>query len=89
MNRSIPARGLLVVALLLGAVGCFRAPDISVDASGWGRKERADTTRIPPTRDHTEAKAELRKAYREIERLRRDNEKLKRRYEELKKKHDD
>lgn len=74
--------------LLVAVLGCVRTPDINVDASGW-RRERVDTTRIPETRNHEEAKAELRKAHREIERLRRENEKLKRKYEDEKRKHED
>ncbi len=90
MNRSLGSRALwAAVLLLVAAVGCIRAPDISVDASGWGSRERVDTTRIPPTSNHEEAKTELRKAYREIERLRQDNEKLKRKNKELEKKLDD
>jgi len=88
MNRSIRARGLLVTTLLVAMVGCVRTPDINVDASGW-RSERVDTTRIPETRNHEDAKAELRKAHREIERLRRENDKLKRKYEDEKRKRED
>ncbi|MBN1341362.1 MAG: hypothetical protein JXQ73_01715 [Phycisphaerae bacterium] len=88
MNRSLRVRGLMVTAILAGAVGCFRAPDVSVDASGWGR-ERPSTTSVPPTSSHDEAKAELRKAYGEIEHLRKENEKLKRKNDELERKNDE
>jgi hypothetical protein len=82
------ARGLVVAAVVV-SMGCIKTPDISVDASGWGRRDRVDTTRTPPTSDHEEAKAELRKAYAEIEHLRKENSKLKGKVKELEAKLDD
>lgn len=79
---------MAILALLALATGCFRAPDIRVDASGW-RRDRPDTTRIPKTRTHEDAKGELRKAYREIEHLRKENAKLERKNKDLEKKLDD
>lgn len=82
MNTRIRAWGLLATLFLVVAVGCFKSPDISVDASGWGR-ERPNTTRVPPTTSHDQARAELRKAYGEIEHLKKENEKLKRKNKDL------
>lgn len=73
---------MAIATILVLAVGCIKAPDIDVNASGWGR-ERPNTAYVPETRTHEEAKQELRKAHAEIEHLRRDNAKLEQKIREL------
>jgi predicted RNase H-like nuclease (RuvC/YqgF family) len=87
MKAPVRSWGLAVVTVtVVGLTACIQTPrEINVDASGW-RHERVETSTIPETRNHEEAKAELRKAYGEIERLRKENTKLKEKNEELKRK---
>ena len=91
MRRAM--MGALLCSVLIGlGPGCkVEAPrEINV-GTGYGRsrQERIDSTQIPPTADHAEARRELRKAYDRIGQLQRENERLQRKYDECKHKYED
>ena len=58
MRRMVTAAVLM--AALCMTTGCFH---MNVDAGTPARRERLDSSRVPPTRDHEHAQVELRKAY--------------------------
>ncbi|MCK4341753.1 MAG: hypothetical protein KAY37_08530 [Phycisphaerae bacterium] len=65
---------LLVVGLLGATVGCVSvtAPE-KVTIGGSSRPEQVDSSRVPPTSSHEEARRELEKAYRFIRHLEDEN----------------
>ncbi|HUU86013.1 MAG TPA: hypothetical protein VM243_21155 [Phycisphaerae bacterium] len=67
--------------VLLAPVGCvqLRAPDVQVNM-GPG-PEDVDSSRVPPTATHEEARIELTKAYRHIHYLEYQNTRLQEKYE--------
>jgi len=91
MRRAM--MGALVCSGLVGlGAGCkVEAPrEINV-GTGYGRSRQAriDSTQIPQTATHAEARQELKKAYDRIGQLERENDRLRRKYEECKDKYDD
>jgi predicted RNase H-like nuclease (RuvC/YqgF family) len=100
-------KGLPLVAglfLLSAHAGCLnvQAPE-RVYVGGGPQPEKVDSSRVPETRTHEEARAELTKAYRQIQYLEHENQRLtrklddakakkeeaERKYEKLKDKHKD
>jgi len=85
MKRTLVAgivvAGIAVVVLDGGCVNVKAPEQISV---GNGGSSKIDSTRIPPTANHEEAKRELRRAYYEINRLKKEIEDLEEDKDELK-----
>lgn len=75
------------VALVAGAAsfGCVqaKAPE-RIDIDVGGGHDPIDTSRVPPTASHEEARQKLAEAYREIDRLRKEVDGLKKDKKELK-----
>jgi len=94
----------LLAGLLWSAGGCAKVElPREINVGSGSSRERVDSTKIPHTQNHSEARQELRKAYHRIGRLERDNDRLRRqrddykdkykhqkdKYEDLKDKYDD
>ena len=90
MRRAM--MGALVCSGLVGlGAGCkVEAPrEINVGTDyGRSRQTRIDSTQVPATTSHAEARQELKKAYYRIGQLERDNERLQRKYDECKDKYE-
>jgi len=90
MRRTM--MGALVCSGLVGlGAGCkVEAPrEINVGTDyGRSRQARIDSTQVPQTTSHAEARQELRKAYYRIGQLERENNRLQRKYEECKDKYE-
>jgi hypothetical protein len=67
---------LLVAGILLGTVGCVKAPERIEVNVGSDRPPPVDVSRVPEPATLEEARAELVKAYQNIEHLQRDNARL-------------
>jgi TolA-binding protein len=93
MNRSgsfarVFVIGLVsLVALAAGCISVGAPPEISVNTD-VGRREHVDTSSVPPTRDHEEARQRLAEAYSEIRSLRSKVDKLERDKKDLKRERD-
>lgn len=90
MRRAIMGALACSGLLWLGA-GCkVEAPrEINVGTDyGRSRQTRIDSTQVPQTTSHAEARQELKKAYYRIGGLERENDRLRRKYEECKDKYD-
>ncbi|MBN2445316.1 MAG: hypothetical protein JXO22_01225 [Phycisphaerae bacterium] len=74
--------------LLVGLTGCVtvKAPE-RIDIGG-GRAERVDSSRVPATSSHEQARAELEKAYRYIQSLENANKRLEDKAAEYKRERD-
>ena len=95
-NRTL-TRGMTVALLgsLIGWAGCLnvRAPaEVNVDAGN--RPRRIDSSRVPSTRNHEEARHRLAEAYernryleRKVEKLEKKNHKLKEERDEYKRRY--
>lgn len=90
MRRAM--MGALVCSGLVGlGAGCkVEAPrEINVGTDyGRSRQARIDSTQVPSTASHAEARHELKKAYDRIGGLQRENDRLRRKYEECKDKYE-
>ena len=100
MKASILLACCFVVSSLLGCVN-VRTPDVQINTGP--PPENVDSSRVPPTATHEEARAELVKAYNHIRYLEHENARLrekrqdaledrdeyKRKYKRLKDKYDD
>ena len=73
------ARGLLLLAagLLWATAGCVsvKAPE-NIEIGGGSRPQPVDSSRIPETASHQEARRELRRAYANLRYLEHENERL-------------
>lgn len=89
MRRAMMG-ALMCFCLVALGVGCVQAPrEINVGTDyGRSRQTRIDSTQIPATSSHAEARQELKKAYYRIGQLERDNERLQRKYDECKDKYE-
>lgn len=90
-NRTL-TRGMMVALLgvMLGGAGCLsvRGPDeISVNAGN--RPRRIDSSHVPPTRDHEDARHMLAEAYERNRYLEHKVEKLEKKKRELKAERDE
>ena len=76
--------GLTILIILPANIACLsaRAPDVYINTGPSA--ENIDSTKIPKTRNHEEARAELRKAYKQIQYLEYENQKLKEKVEKEK-----
>jgi len=89
MRRAM--MGALVCSGLVGlGAGCVEAPrEINIGTDyGRSRQARIDSTQIPPTANHAEARQELKKAYYRIGQLEREKDRLQRKYDECKDKYE-
>lgn len=79
-----------VVAILLLNAGCLsvKAPE-RIEIGNSSRPEPVDTSRIPPTSSHEQARQELAKAYQNIQYLERENQRLDRKAADYKRERDD
>lgn len=66
---------LMAGCLVWSLTGCVNvtAPE-KIEMGGRAEPEPVDSSRIPPTASHEEARQELEKAYRYVQHLERDNE---------------
>jgi hypothetical protein len=78
MNRTTGLAVLMLAVGTLGVLGCLdvdaRAPDIYLDRGS--KPPPVDSSRVPPTASHEEARAELQKAYQNIQYLEDENRRL-------------
>ena len=84
------SRALATVGLtLLCGAGCInlKAPE-RIDIGGRNA-EPVDSSRVPPTANHDEARRELTRAYQRIQQLERDNERLDRKAADYKRERDE
>ena len=81
---------LSATSLLLGLVGCVSvtAPE-RITVGGGSRAEPVDSSRVPDTNSHEEARAELGKAYRYIRDLERQNAHVDRKAKKYKRERDE
>lgn len=77
---------LLVLGLSAGCVS-VKAPEKIV--VGSGSPPPVDSSRVPATSTHEEARAELNKAYQNIQHLERENQRLRQKADEYKRERDD
>lgn len=81
---------LLAAGCLFWALpGCvnIQAPE-KIEVRGSSRPEPVDSSRVPRTASHEEARGELRKAYANLQYLERENGRLQRKADEYKRKRD-
>jgi len=83
MRKNILAIFLSGVIACIWACGCVqvRAPE-RIQIGSDPPPEHIESTRIPPTASHEEARAELRKAYRQIAYLEHENDRLREKLDE-------
>jgi len=79
---------LAVAALLAASAGCVSVKAPEKIEIGGGRPEPVDSTRIPETSSHEQAREELRRAYENLQYLERENERLREKAEKYKRERD-
>ena len=79
---------LMIVALLVGPLGCVTAPE-RIEVNVGGRPEPVDSSQVPHPATLEAAQQELDKAYANIQYLQRDNERLKHKADNYKHERDD
>lgn len=84
MKKSILVIVGVVILTSSGACVNARAPENIYIGGGGPAPQDVDSSRVPDTRTHEEARAELVKAYNQIRYLEHDNDTLRRRYEDAK-----
>ena len=80
---------LAACGLFWATPGCVHVQAPEKIEVGGGRAERVDSTRIPETASHAEARQELRKAYQYIQHLERDNGRLEAKTKKYKRQRDE
>jgi hypothetical protein len=95
--KTILFSGAILLAAVVCSSGCLevRAPE-SIQIGSGPPPQRIDSSQVPPTSTHEEARAELVKAYRQIRylegenaRLRESRDKYKRKYKDIEDRYDD
>ena len=81
---------LAAAGLIWATAGCVsvKAPE-TIEIGGRGRPEPVDSSRVPATASHEEARYELQKAYRHIQWLERDNQRWREKAAEYKRERDE
>ncbi len=84
MKKYSLITGLAILIILPANIACLsaRAPDVYINTGP--SSENVDSTKIPVTRNHEEARIELKKAYRQIQYLEYENQRLKEKVEKEK-----
>ena len=70
IRLALPLAGIVaaVMVLSLFTIGCVQAPE-RIDIDLGGGRDRVDTSRVPPTSSHEEARQKLAEAYNRIDYL--------------------
>lgn len=80
----------LAAGALLGLAGCVTAPEkIEVSVDGGRRPPPVDSSRVPATASHEEARHELAKAYENIRYLEEENRRLEEKARKYKRERED